>query len=177
MVAMGRQVGMSCEINAAVHSVNQRQRFRFWNKISEHFGGNLRGRKLAFWGVAFKPGTDDIREAPSLTLMEQALIHGAKVRAFDPVAGENLQRELPGVEMCDDAFETLRDCDALIVCTEWSEFHQVDLEAIGEALGEKVIFDGRNIYEPEKMRQGGFTYHSIGRPAVVPEREPMAVAS
>lgn len=169
VVGMGRAVGFECRLNQAVHEVNQGQREHFWSKVVAHFGGNLRGRTLAFWGIAFKPETDDIREAPSLTLIERALDAGAQVRAFDPVAVESLKREFPrsaDVTTTDTMYAALEGADALIICTEWSDFRQPDFERIARTLKEKTVFDGRNIWQRQKMAELGFSYYAVGRPAV-----------
>ena len=166
---MGKAVGFECELNEAVHRVNQAHRIRFWEKIEGHFEGSLVGRKLAFWGVAFKPNTDDIREAPSLTLMSRAIEAGATCRAFDPVAMENLSKELPAVEAANDMYECLDGCDALIVATEWNQFRSPEFEMIRERLESPVIFDGRNLYRSVTMNEMGFTYYSVGRPVVRPK--------
>lgn len=166
VVGMGKAVGFDCKLNAMVHEVNQDQRAYFWRKITEHFAGKLTGKTLAFWGIAFKPETDDIREAPALTLIERALESGAKVRAFDPVALPNLTKEQPAVTGVNDMYKTLEGCDALVVCTEWNDFRQPDFEQIARNLKAKVIFDGRNIYRRKEMEQLGFTYYSVGRPPV-----------
>lgn len=166
VVGMGKAVGFDCKLNAAVHEVNQDQRRYFWNKVNDHFGPNLQGRTIAVWGIAFKPETDDIREAPSLVLIEQALAAGAAVRAFDPVAMENLKQEFPAAQTFDDMYEALQDADALIVCTEWNEFRQPDFGRMAALMREKVVFDGRNIYRRHLMDSLGFTYYSVGRPPV-----------
>jgi UDPglucose 6-dehydrogenase len=166
VVGMGRAVGFDCKLNEAVHNVNQDQRSYFWNKIQDHFGPNLAGKTFALWGIAFKPDTDDIREAPSIALIERALAAGAAVRAFDPVAAENLRAEHPGVTTVEDMYETLDGADALIICTEWSEFRQPDFDQIARRLRSHVVFDGRNIYRREQMAKLGFTYYSVGRPPV-----------
>jgi UDPglucose 6-dehydrogenase len=122
VVGMGRAVGFDCKLNAAVHEVNQDQRRYFWNKVIDHFGPDLAGRTLAFWGIAFKPETDDIREAPSITLMERALEAGAAVRAYDPVAGPALAARLPAVTICDDLYGALESAGASSAsptCTGW----------------------------------------------------------
>lgn len=165
---MGKAVGYECELNEAVHRVNQAHRVRFWDKIDAHFEGSLVGRKLAFWGVAFKPNTDDIREAPSLTLMEKALEAGASCCAFDPVAMENLSKELPAVEHATDMYDCLNGCDALVIATEWSQFRSPEFEMIRDRLESPVIFDGRNLFRAVTMNQLGFTYYSVGRPVVRP---------
>jgi UDPglucose 6-dehydrogenase len=174
VIQMGRTAGYECQLNQAVHDVNQRQRDLFWHKVVDHFGGEVDGRRLAIWGIAFKPETDDIREAPSVTLMQKALATGMTVRAFDPVAGANLNRVLPQVETVDDMYDALDDADALIICTEWNEFRTPDFEEIGSRLRDRVIFDGRNLYQRSQMRRLGFNYHAVGRPPVIQSR-PAAV--
>jgi UDPglucose 6-dehydrogenase len=164
VVGMGRAVGFDCKLNAAVHAVNQDQRAYFWRKVVDHFQGDLAGKTLAFWGIAFKPETDDIREAPSITLIQWALEAGARAHAFDPVAMNNLRAALPQVVTFDDMYGALDGCDGLIICTEWSEFRQPDFEEIARRLKGKAIFDGRNIYRPRQMTDLGFAYHSVGRP-------------
>lgn len=166
VIGMGRAVGYECQLNAAVHNVNQAQRAHFWTKIVEHYGPDLTGKTLAFWGVAFKPETDDIREAPSITLMQRAIEAGATVRAFDPVAAENLNQEMPGVTTVDDMYDTLDGCHGLIISTEWGEFRHPDFDEMSGRMKEKVIFDGRNIYRREQLGKLGFSYYSVGRPPV-----------
>jgi UDPglucose 6-dehydrogenase len=166
VIGMGRAVGFDCMLNAAVHDVNQKQRQHFWNKIVEHYGPDLTGKTLAFWGVAFKPETDDIREAPSITLMQCALQAGASVRAFDPVAAANLNSEMPQVVTVNDMYDTLDGCHGLIISTEWGEFRHPDFDEMSGRMKEKVIFDGRNIYRREPMATLGFSYYSVGRPPV-----------
>ncbi len=168
VIGMGQAVDFECRLARAVHDVNQEQRRHFWSKIASQFPSGLAGCTLAFWGVAFKPETDDIREAPSITLMRLALQAGAKVRAFDPVAAANLKQELPAVTTVDDMYEVLDGADGLVICTEWSEFRQPDFARVAAAMRDRVIFDGRNIYRREQMRQLGFVYHSVGRDPVVP---------
>ncbi len=167
VIDMGKTVGFDCKLAAAVHTVNDDQRGYFWSKIVEHFGQDLAGRTLAFWGVAFKPETDDIREAPALTLMGRALEANATVRAFDPVAAGHLPRELPEVTVVGDMYEVLDGCDALVICTEWSEFRQPDFKRMAATMRGPVIFDGRNIYRREAMRKAGFSYYSVGREPVI----------
>jgi UDPglucose 6-dehydrogenase len=166
VVRMGKSAGYECTLNAAVHEVNQNQRLLFWKKIEQHFDSKLTGKTLAFWGVAFKPETDDIREAPSITLMKCALKAGAHVHAYDPVAMPNLRAALPKVKTFDRMYEAVQGADALIVCTEWSEFRHPDFGQIEAGLKTKAIFDGRNIYRRKQMEQLGFAYYSVGRPAV-----------
>ncbi len=168
---MGREVGYECELNEAVHRVNQAHRIRFWQKIHDHFEGSLVGRKIAFWGIAFKPNTDDIREAPSITLMKKALEAGATCRAFDPVAMPNLASTLPEVELAPTMYDCIHECDALVICTEWSQFRSPDFERVASALVSPLIFDGRNLFRSSTMRSHGFTYYSVGRPVIRPTVE------
>ncbi|MDA1007909.1 MAG: UDP-glucose/GDP-mannose dehydrogenase family protein [Planctomycetota bacterium] len=165
VVGMGKAVGFDCELNASVHRVNQHQRPHFWKKVLSVMP-ELKGKTLAFWGVAFKPKTDDIREAPSIALMERALAAGATVRAYDPEALENLERELPAAHPVHDMYEVLNGADALIVCTEWTQFRLPDFAEMKRRLKTPIIFDGRNLYRLSQMRELGFTYASIGRATV-----------
>ena len=166
VVGMGKEVGFDCKLNASVHEVNQDQRGHFWQKIEKEFVGGLSGKKLAFWGVAFKPRTDDIRQAPSIALMERAIKAGARVRAFDPVALEHLAREMTSVEIATDMYQCLEGADALVVCTEWSDFRSPDWDRVKSLLSAPLIFDGRNLYRSHSMQEHGFDYVSIGRATV-----------
>jgi UDPglucose 6-dehydrogenase len=168
VVSMGRAIGFECELNAAVHRVNQAQRRHFWSKIEGAMGKDLRGKRLAFWGVAFKPRTDDIREAPSISLMKMAIAAGAKVRAFDPVALENLGREMPEVEHGKDMYDTLEGADALVIATEWNEFRAPDFDRVARCMPSRLVFDGRNLYKTSMMAERGFAYHSVGRAPSLP---------
>lgn len=148
----------------AVHQVNQRQRRRLVEKVRSHYGGELSGRRFALWGLAFKPQTDDVREAPALTIIEELLTSGADVVAFDPVAMESARRVLGDqIEYVSDAYQALDDADALIIVTEWNEFRFPDFERIKQALREPVVFDGRNVFDLDTMATRGFMYYSIGR--------------
>lgn len=168
-IMMGDKAGIEATLSKSVHAVNQKQRERFFDKMQTHFKreGGLQGKTIAFWGIAFKPRTDDIREAPALTLMRKALGFGAKVRGFDPVAAENARHELgPSVTICEEMYEALQGADALVICTDWDEFKSPDFDRVARAMKRKVIFDGRNLYRQAQMAQLGFTYHSVGRAAV-----------
>ena len=123
---------------------------------------------LAFWGVAFKPRTDDIREAPSMTLMKRAIDAGARARAFDPVAMENLAKEMPQVERAADMYACVQGADALVICTEWREFRSPDLDRVKASLKRPLVVDGRNLYRCETMQEHGFIYASVGRATVRP---------
>lgn len=168
-VSMGRQAGVPTRLLQAVHDVNQEQRALFFRKISEEFKGDLAGKTFAFWGLAFKPRTDDIREAPAITLINWVAEKGGKVRAFDRVAAANTKRELGSkVEIADDMYACLDGADALVICTDWDEFKNPDWDAMRAALRRPLIFDGRNLYRRPHLAELGFTYISIGRHAVRP---------
>ncbi|HET9333258.1 MAG TPA: UDP-glucose/GDP-mannose dehydrogenase family protein [Gemmatimonadota bacterium] len=159
------EVGYEFPIVRAVHSVNEAQKRLLAVKIRRRFGDDLSGRRIAVWGIAFKPRTDDIREAPALVLIEDLLEAGAEVVAYDPEAMDNARRVLGDrVTFADSAHDALEGADALVVVTEWNEFRFPDFERISKALKEPVVFDGRNVYDPRAMADMGFDYHSIGRP-------------
>ncbi len=150
----------------AVEDVNARQKMRLFELIREHFKGALGGRTIALWGLAFKPNTDDMREASSRVLMEALWAAGARVRAFDPEAREEAARLYPGREdlvLCDEPFDALEGADALAVVTEWKQFRSRDFERIGAQMLQPVIFDGRNLYDPDLVESAGIAYYGIGR--------------
>jgi len=158
--------GYDAALLNAVEAVNMRQKQRLYEKIAAHFGGELEGRTLAVWGLSFKPQTDDMREASSRVLMEALWEAGASVRAFDPVAMHEAKRlypDQPGLTLCQSAHDALKGADALVIVTEWQQFRSPDFQAIGRELTNRVIFDGRNLYDPEFMAAQGFTYYAIGR--------------
>jgi UDPglucose 6-dehydrogenase len=167
-ISMGERSATPANLLAAVHQVNQAQRFVFVKKILEQYDGDVAGKKFAFWGIAFKPGTDDIREAPAVTLMKHLLDHGASIVAYDEVAAENC-KELLGerVELAGDMMDALDGADALVICTNWGEFLHPDFDDMHRRMNEPVIFDGRNLYRPQAMQEMGFTYHSVGRRPMV----------
>ncbi|MBM3780727.1 MAG: UDP-glucose/GDP-mannose dehydrogenase family protein [Acidobacteria bacterium] len=152
------------KILKAVETVNQLQKRVLVSKISQHFGGKLKGKTIAIWGLAFKPKTDDMREAPAIPIIEALLAKGAKVQAFDPEA-MRVARGLFGskITFASRSYDALKGADALAVVTEWHEFREPDFARMRKLLKAPVIFDGRNIYEREPMRAQGFTYYSIGR--------------
>ncbi len=123
----------------------------------------MEGSTIAIWGLSFKPKTDDIREAPSLKIIEDLKNAGATVHAFDPIALDNAKKILNDVKFFENPYETIRDCDALIVVTEWDEFRNVDMRAVKVLLRKPIIVDGRNIYDPKELRDIGFTYLGVGR--------------
>lgn len=158
------EVGYDFPVMRAVHTVNERQKAVLIERIAEHFG-DLRGKRIAVWGLAFKPRTDDVREAPALVLIEALLEAGATVSAFDPEAMSNAFRELGDrIDYAESAYGAAEGADALVIATEWNEFRHPDFERLKAALTEPVVFDGRNVYDPKKMREEGFVYRSIGRP-------------
>lgn len=161
-----RENGYRTEIVEAVSRVNERQKSLLGQKIHAHFGDTLGGRLIALWGLSFKPGTDDMREAPSLVLIEFLLSHGARVRAYDPVAVErckSLLGEREGLEYAPSAGEAVRGADALAIVTEWPQFRSPDFDKLRERLRQPVVFDGRNLYSPDLLKDRGFRYFGIGR--------------
>jgi UDPglucose 6-dehydrogenase len=160
-----QNVGYDATILAAVESVNNRQKQVLFTKIKAHFG-DLRDKTVAIWGLAFKPNTDDMREASSRVLMESLWSAGAKVRAYDPVAMPECSRiygERADLTLCATGPEALQGADALAIVTEWQEFRSPDFEHIKTVLRTPVIFDGRNLYDPDQMAKAGFSYYAIGR--------------
>jgi len=156
------------KIIRAVLEANKAQRHVFIDTILGHFNGDLRGKRIALWGLAFKPDTDDIREAPALTIIDGLLEHGATVVAHDPEAMENVARvyadSSKAPQMTSEPMLALESADALVIATEWKVFRNADLSAIYQQLRHPIIFDGRNIYDPTAARSLGFTYYSVGRP-------------
>ncbi|MBS0375297.1 MAG: UDP-glucose/GDP-mannose dehydrogenase family protein [Proteobacteria bacterium] len=166
-----RGVGYESTILGAVEAINARQKQVLHQKITTHFGPALRGKTFAIWGLAFKPNTDDMREAPSRVLLESLWASGARVRAYDPVARDEARRvfgERPDLVLCESMEQTLIGADALAIVTEWQEFRSPDFDALKAALSAPVIFDGRNLYDPQLMKRFGFTYYGIGRGAQPP---------
>ncbi|MBK1691363.1 UDP-glucose dehydrogenase family protein [Ectothiorhodospira mobilis] len=161
-----RQAGFEARLLTAVEEVNERQKERLFQKLHSHFGGDLKGRTIALWGLAFKPNTDDMREASSRRLMETLWAAGARVRAHDPVAMEECTRiygHRDDLILCDDHEQALEGADALVIVTEWNVFRSPDFERIRRSLKQPVIIDGRNLYEPRHMEDMGFAYYAIGR--------------
>ncbi|MCG7987422.1 MAG: UDP-glucose/GDP-mannose dehydrogenase family protein [Candidatus Thiodiazotropha lotti] len=161
-----KQVGYDAQLLTAVEAVNYRQKRVLFEKIMRHYSGDVKGKTFAFWGLSFKPNTDDMREASSRVLMESLWEAGASVRVFDPEAMEECHRiygERDDLVYCDNQDGTLESADALIVVTEWQVFRSPDFEQIKQALSAPVVFDGRNIYDPARMKESGFSYYAIGR--------------
>jgi UDPglucose 6-dehydrogenase len=164
MVKMSQESKYDFKILDSVMEVNNKQKQVLIPKIKKHFKNDLKGRKFAIWGLAFKPNTDDIREAPALEMINALLAEGAKISAFDPEAMENVKNLLgKKIEFEDNAYDVLKKADALIIMTEWAEFRSPDFEKIAKLLNHKVIFDGRNVFEPQQMKELNFIYESIGR--------------
>ena len=158
--------GYDAELLNAVEAVNLRQKRRLFEKLSQHYDGNLEGKTIAVWGLSFKPNTDDMRAAPSRVLMESLWEAGATVRAYDPEAMEETARIYPdraGLELCDTAYEALEGSDALVIVTEWQEFRSPDFNVIKDKVADCVIVDGRNLYEPDTVESLGLKYYAIGR--------------
>ncbi len=162
----GKDYGYTFKILDSVMEVNEQQKTVIIPKIKQIFGtnGSLKGRKFALWGLAFKPDTDDIREAPALYIIEELVKMGIQVTAFDPEAMTNVKKKIGDkIQYAEDRYSALKDADALIIATEWSEFRSPDFEKMASLMKQKVIFDGRNLFEPADMKAKGFNYKSIGR--------------
>ena len=166
-----RDAGHEARMLAAVEAVNERQKRVLFDKIYRFFGGKLAGRAIAVWGLAFKPNTDDLREAPSRVLMEALWAAGASVHAYDPVAMPETRRiygERAGLVLCENAPQALDGADALAICTEWQEFRSPDFAGMKSALKQPVVFDGRNLYDPALVARFGIRYFAIGRGESLP---------
>ena len=166
LIRSSHEVGHEPKVLDAVEAVNARQKEVLFEKIDQHFGGKLRGRTLALWGLAFKPDTDDMREASSRALMERLWGAGARVRAYDPVASLEARRlygEREDLVLAGNAYEAVEGADALAIVTEWKEFRSPDFDRLREQLTSPVIFDGRNLYDPAMVERFGLAYYAIGR--------------
>ena len=172
LIATARGTGFEPAVLAAVEGRNEAQKRVLFDKIAAHYRGDLAGRVFALWGLAFKPNSDDMREAASRVLMEALWDAGATVQAYDPEAMEEAQRlygDREGLLLCGTKEAALKGADALVTLTEWQAFRAPDFEAIGEKLAERVIFDGRNLYDPVRMARKGFAYYAIGRGLAAPQ--------
>lgn len=164
LISIADDSGADNSILRAVHQTNKKQRINFVNKIYEYFNENIEGKTFALWGLAFKPKTNDMREAPAITVIEEILKKGGKIQAFDPKAMETAKGIFKDkITYSQTAYQALENADALILLTEWNEFRRPDLDRVKTLLKNPVIFDGRNQYIPERMAQRGFEYISIGR--------------
>lgn len=162
LVQIAKDNDVDFKILEEVEVVNKLQREKFIQKVVKRLG-DVKGKKIAVWGIAFKPKTDDIRMAPSITILEALTALGAEITAFDTVAAENLHNIMPEIKFADKAIDACVDADALLIITEWDEFKQIDLKKIKSTMKTPIIFDGRNIYQPETLKNLGIEYYSIGR--------------
>ncbi|MDE2090171.1 MAG: UDP-glucose/GDP-mannose dehydrogenase family protein, partial [Gammaproteobacteria bacterium] len=161
-----RDIGYKAELLSAVEAVNERQKHLLFAKISRRFGSELRGRTFALWGLAFKPNTDDMREAPSRALIEALWHAGARIQAHDPAAMDEARRiygERDDLVLCKTPLDAVRNADALAIVTEWNIYRSPDFAALKSALKQPAIFDGRNLYDPALLAQEGFEYYAVGR--------------
>jgi UDPglucose 6-dehydrogenase len=169
LIRTAMDAGGRLPVLEAVEEVNHAQKRVLSQKIAARLGSDLTGMRFALWGLAFKPNTDDMREAPSRTLVKDLLGRGASIAAYDPVAMDEARRVfsgLEGIEFSASPMEAVRGADALVVVTEWTEFRSLDFAELARRLKTRIIFDGRNLYDPDEMRRNGFEYHSIGRTVV-----------
>jgi len=161
-----KEIGYHAELLNAVENVNNRQKHRLFEKISSHYQGNLKGKVFALWGLAFKPNTDDMRDAPSRVLLEALIEAGAAVQAYDPEAIEEAQRiygNKAGLSYSQSPVDALKGADALVIVTEWKQFRSPDFDLLSTTLTDKVVFDGRNMFEPAIVSRSGLQYYAIGR--------------
>ncbi len=162
LVQVAEQVGCDLRIVKATIEVNERQRQLMIDKIKNKVG-DLKGKVIGVLGLSFKPNTDDMREAPSITIISALLKEGATVKAYDPAAMEEAKKILKDVHYCKETYEVAKDADALVFLTEWNQFRSLDLDRLKKLLRHPVVIDLRNIYEPDKMREKGFDYVAVGR--------------
>ncbi len=170
LIRVAQSVGSRYDVLAAVHARNELQRLALVEMVQQRYGRDLTGRTLAIWGLAFKPNTDDVRDAPSIGVIQRLQKAGAHLRCYDPKASANAAAELGDcrdVAFTTDPYEALEGADGLIICTEWNEFRTPDFDRIRSRLKQRVIFDGRNLYDPRTMVRQRIEYHSIGRVAAV----------
>ena len=163
LIRTGDEYGYGMELLKAVERVNERQKTVLFDKIQKHYEGNVKGKHFGLWGLSFKPATDDMREAPALVLIEKIRQAGATVRVYDPIAMTECKRRIGDqVIYCKDMYEATLDADALLLVTEWKEFRMPSLTTLSRIMANKVVIDGRNIYDAEDMRENGFVYYKIG---------------
>ena len=167
MIRMADKYDVEARVLLAVDQVNEYQKLVLLNRVKSHFGGKIHGRRIAVWGLAFKPRTDDVREAPSLVLIDALLELGADLYVHDPVAMENVRKDYGDrLHYAARPMDALEGAEALIIMTEWGEFRHPDFAEMRRHMTQPVVFDGRNLYEPEQLKAAGIIYHSIGRPSV-----------
>ncbi len=184
LIKSSRDTGVNPTVLSAVEERNNQQKMVLGTKIKSRFGMDLTGRRFALWGLSFKPGTDDMREAASIVLLNELIQANAVIHAFDPVAMNQVAREMPGewldsnrLILAEDQYQALENADAMILVTEWKAFRSPDFNRMGKLLNQKIIFDGRNQYDPEEMAEMGFEYHGIGREACLRPGEPLSTMS
>ena len=164
---MAGAAGYNFSVLKSVMEVNDKQRVILVDKIISQFGNDLSGKTFAMWGLAFKPNTDDIREAPALYIIDALVQRGATIQAFDPEAMQNVKKEIgDSISYGNNQYDVLKNADALIIVTEWSVFRTPDFELMKSTMRNKMIFDGRNLFELEELKEQGFYYESIGRQVV-----------
>ena len=168
LLRTAENLGLPMDIVQATVNVNDRRKQEMAQKIFDACGGSLEGKTVAILGLTFKPNTDDMRNSPSLDIIPALQAAGAKIRAYDPEGMDEARMMLDGIEYCDDAYDTLPNSDALVIITEWNVFRAMDMHRVKDLLNSPVLVDMRNIYDPETMRELGFTYVSVGRPSVRP---------
>ena len=164
LIMSSDEVKYTFEILKAVEKVNTNQKLHLVEKIKAFYKGNLKGKQIALWGLAFKPNTDDIREAPALSIIEALIELGAIITAYDPEAMPNVKAQIGDkIKFAENQYQALSGAEALVIATEWSEFRTPDFERMEKEMNDKIIFDGRNLFDLQTMRQLGFHYESIGR--------------
>lgn len=164
IIRTAREYGYNLRVLQSVEDVNEAQKEVLFKKVVNHFGNDLKGKTFAIWGLSFKPNTDDMREAPAIVIIDQLLAAGAQVKAYDPIAMKEAQEHYIGdkITYCENAYEACVDADALLLVTEWSEFRIPSWNVLSKLLKNKLVFDGRNIYDPAYLKELGFTHHGIG---------------
>lgn len=163
LVDIAEQFNLNLDLLKSVETINRYQRLRFIEKIEEALGALVEGKTIGIWGLAYRPNTDDMRDAPSIAIIRSLQNRGAKIKAYDPIAMEATKAILPKLNYCGDPYEAAKDVDALVILTEWTDFIQVNLKRLQESTRCRLIIDGRNIYSPDRMAKLGFKYVSIGR--------------
>ncbi len=163
MIAIAKKAGYDFSLLKDVEEINEQATIGIVEKAKKLLGGRVKGKIVGVLGLSFKPNTDDMRDAPSIIVINKLYADGAKIKAYDPIAMDNAKKILKNVEYCVDSYSVVKDCDILIVMTEWNEFRQLDLSKIKKAMKKPVLLDGRNIYEPHKLREMGFIYTGVGR--------------
>jgi UDPglucose 6-dehydrogenase len=163
LIKTAQKVGYNMEVLQAVEAVNEKQKSVLFNKLMKHFDSDIKGKTIAMWGLAFKPETDDMREAPALVLIDKIIKAGAKVQVYDPIAMPECKRRIGDkVTYCKDKYEAVIDADALLLVTEWKEFRMSSYQVLSKTMNKKVIIDGRNIYDAKELVENGFDYYKIG---------------